>query len=106
MLNVQLKMRTADHPESDGQSERTNRKVIGMLRSFVNERNTNWTEFIPIVEICINNSKQISTGYSPYYINYGYHPNFSGIFEKPSKQCNSPAVEEYIHRINQAMEVA
>ena len=54
-LNIQLKMSSADHPETDGQSEHTNRTVIEMLRSFVNVRNTDWVEHLPIVEICINN---------------------------------------------------
>ena len=36
-LNVQLKMSSTAHPETDGQSERTNRTVITMLRNYVNE---------------------------------------------------------------------
>ena len=77
MLNVKLKMSSTDHPQTDGQSERTNRTVIEILRSYVNERNTNWIEYLPIVKIAINNSKSISTGYTPYEANYGFHPNFS-----------------------------
>ena len=40
-LNIKLKMSSTDHPQSDGQSERTNRTVIEMLRAFVNERGSN-----------------------------------------------------------------
>jgi len=76
ILNVKLKMSSADHPQSDGQAERTNRTVIEILSGYVNERNNNWAVFLPIVEIAINNSKSASTGYSPFFSNYGYHPNF------------------------------
>ena len=36
ILNVKLKMSSADHPQSDGQAERINRTVIEVLRGYVN----------------------------------------------------------------------
>ena len=30
---------------------------------------------LPLVESIINNSPSQSTGYTPFYLNYGYHPN-------------------------------
>ena len=98
-LNVQLKMSSTAHPETDGQSERTNRSVITMLRNYVNEKNNNWVEYLPIVELCINNSQQSSTGNSPFYSNYGYHPCFDGIFNS-SSTSNVPSVEEYVKNIH------
>ena len=106
LMNIQLKMSTSDHPETDGQSEPINRTFIEMLRSHVNERNTNWSEFVPLIEIVINNTKQSSSGISPYFINYGYHPNFNGIYEKSKAETNSSAAESFISRINQAVEFA
>ena len=38
LLNVELKMSYADHSETDGQSERTNRTVLEMLRNYVNRQ--------------------------------------------------------------------
>ena len=102
LLNIKLKMSSTDHPQSDGQSERTNRTVIEMLRALVNERGSNWLQFLPLIEICINNSKQVSTGYSPYFINYGYHPNFNALFNNVSTTSNVPAAEEFFKRIRDA----
>ena len=48
-LNVKLNMSSTAHPETDGQSERTNRTVITMLRSYVNEKNNDWAQHIPII---------------------------------------------------------
>jgi len=86
-------------PETDGQSERTNRVVITMLRNYVNEKNNNCVEYLPIVELCINNSQQSSTENSPFYSNYGYHPCFDGIFNS-SSTSNVPSVEEYLKNIH------
>ena len=63
----------------------------------MNEKNNNWVEYLPIVELCINNSQQSSTGNSPFYSNYGYHPCFDGIFKSTS---NVPSVEEYVKNIH------
>jgi len=65
-LNVHLNMSSTALPETDGQSERTNRTFITMLRSYVNEKNNDWTQHIRIVEIYINNSKQSSSEFTPF----------------------------------------
>jgi transposase InsO family protein len=40
-LGTQLRMSTSHHPETDGQTERTNRTVEEMLRAFVNYKQNN-----------------------------------------------------------------
>ena len=79
LLNVELKMSSADHSEADGQSERTNRTVLEMLRYYINTKSNDWVDHVPFVEISINNSKQTSTGYSPYYLNFDHHPSFNNL---------------------------
>ena len=106
-LGVNLNMSSADHPESDGQSERTNRTVIEALRSYVNERNDNWCDYIPIIEIAINDSKNESTGYSPFELNLGYSPNFTQLFQDSSStDSNVPAVNEFMKKIRDSLEIA
>ena len=99
-------MSSSGHPESDGQSERTNRITIEILRSYVNDRNTNWVEFLPLVEIAINNSKSASTGLTPYFINYGFHPDFTAFIDKNPIDTKVPTVESYIKTIKSATETA
>ena len=70
LLNIDLKMSSADHPDIDGQSERTNRAVIEMLCMYVIERNNNSID-----------------------CNYRFNPNFGTIFNKPSSST-VPAVQE------------
>jgi reverse transcriptase-like protein/integrase-like protein/aspartyl protease/chromodomain-containing protein len=71
LFGTKLKMSTANHPQTDGQTERTNRTLEQMIRPYVNEQQDNWDELLPYMEIAYNNAKQDSTGFSPYYINNG-----------------------------------
>ena len=73
-LGVKLRMSTANHPQTDGQTERMNRVVEDTLRAFVNHRQTNWDELLPLCQFAINNSFQTSTGESPFFLNSGQHP--------------------------------
>jgi len=74
LLGIERRMSTAYHPESDGQVERMNRVVQQVLRHFVSPRATNWDKLLPLVEFAINQSKQESTGFSPFQLNYGRNP--------------------------------
>lgn len=76
LLGTKLKMSTAYHPQTDGQTENTNKIIETMIRGYVNDRLNDWDEHLIEVEIAINKSVQASTGYSPFYLNSGQEPNF------------------------------
>jgi len=44
MLGIETKLSTAYHPETDGQTERTNQELEQYLRMYVNHRQNNWAE--------------------------------------------------------------
>src|SRR3954465_12113045 len=73
MLGVELRLSTSFHPQTDGQTERTNRTLETILRKFVNQKNNNCNEFLQTAEIAINKSKQANTKFSPFYLNFGYN---------------------------------
>ena len=37
-------------------------------------RKSDWEQLLATVEMTINSSPNSSTGYSPFYLNYGFHP--------------------------------
>ncbi|CAI5706513.1 unnamed protein product [Peronospora effusa] len=47
-------MSAADHPQTDGQTERANRVVAGVLRTVATPKE--WIKQLPFVELAINNS--------------------------------------------------
>ena len=103
-LGTHLAMSTAYHPESDGQTERANRTIEDMLRAYVNQRQDDWDHHLTAIEIAYNNSKQSSTGYSPYFLNYGQHPTFP--LNSPtvvSERSNNESVEELLEGLDRAL---
>ena len=71
LLGTTLKMSTAHHPQTDGQSERAIRTLTEMLRSYVVTNEATWDQYLPLVEFAYNNSINPSTGFTPFYLVYG-----------------------------------
>ena len=47
------------------------------FQDFVNFKQNNWARLLPMTEFAYNNAKNASTGYTPFGLNYGYHPRMS-----------------------------
>lgn len=73
-LGVTVNLSSAFHPQSNGQTERTNQTLEQYLRCFVSYLQDDWVDYLPTAEFAYNNSKHSSTSLSPFYVNSGYHP--------------------------------
>ena len=73
-LDCQQALSTAHHPQTNDQTERMNRILEDTLRHYVGPQQYQCDLHLPLVEFAINNSKQGSTRYTPFYLNYGRHP--------------------------------
>ena len=73
-LNIKWKLSTAYHPQTDGQTERTNRTIEDMLQHFVSPATDDWDRYLAEIHFAINNAWQESVRSTPFYLNYGYHP--------------------------------
>lgn len=72
---IDLRMSSAYHPQTDGQTERVNRVVEDMLRHYVASSDlTTWSKFLSMAEFAINNSVHASTGNTPFRLFSGYDP--------------------------------
>ncbi|GKF73802.1 reverse transcriptase domain-containing protein, partial [Tanacetum coccineum] len=65
-LGTQLDMSTADHPETDGQSERTIQTLKDMLRACVIDFGKGWEKHLPLVELFYNNIYHASIKATPF----------------------------------------
>ncbi len=74
---MRVNLTTAYHPQSDGQTERTNRTLGDMLRNFAGRDPDTWATYLSAAEFALNNAvsrSTLSTGRSPFFLNYGFHP--------------------------------
>ncbi|EAL17162.1 hypothetical protein CNBN2080 [Cryptococcus deneoformans B-3501A] len=69
--NIKLKMSTAFHPQTDGASEHTNKTVVQLLRSWVDQHGKSWVKYLPRVSQAMNNTVRRSTGFSPAQLVFG-----------------------------------
>ncbi|KAG3002336.1 hypothetical protein PC120_g19784 [Phytophthora cactorum] len=74
LLGTRLHMSTADHPQTDGQTERVNRVLEDTLRSVCAAVPRTWSERLPVVELALNNAVHASTVFTPFYLNGMRHP--------------------------------
>ena len=76
IFGTKLRLSTAHHPQTDGQTEVTIRMVEQILRCMLHRQPSfrDWDELLPLVEFVINSYPNSSTGFSPFYLNFGYEP--------------------------------
>ncbi|WVZ89241.1 LOW QUALITY PROTEIN: hypothetical protein U9M48_035667 [Paspalum notatum var. saurae] len=70
-LDTKLRFSTAYHPQTDGQTERTNQILEDMLRACAIQYGTSWDKCLPYAEFSYNNSYQASLKKSPFETLYG-----------------------------------
>ena len=75
LMGTRLKLSTAFHPETDGQTERTNQTLEQYLRHYVNNTQNNWAQLLPMAQLAINNGHQATIGMSPAMANFGKDMN-------------------------------
>lgn len=77
ILGVKLKLSTAYHKETDGQTEIMNKYIDQRLRPFVSFYQDNWSELLPIMDRVQATLPHSSTGLPPYQILFGSVPKQS-----------------------------
>ena len=61
-LSIDPRFSTSFHPETDGQTERTNRVLEEVLRHFIDAEHSNWEDLLPLAAFAMNNAPSRSTG--------------------------------------------
>ncbi len=83
-LGMKVSLSTAYHLRTDGQTERPNQTLEQYLRHYVNFKQNNWIELLPLAQFAYNDQAHSATGRTPFYANYGRHQRWSAVNnEKP-----------------------
>ena len=73
-MGIDHKLSSAFHPETDGQTERTNQTLEAYLRHYVNDNQDNWVSLLPLAQLALNAHVSDTTKFSPYFANFGREP--------------------------------
>ena len=119
---IRQSMSTAFHPQTDGQREVMNRIVEDYLRAYAGPVQDDWDERLPMAEFAMNNSRNESTGETPFFLNYGEHPRTPETQDIPILRAESshradgreqgqisdqiPAVERIAARVQEGLRMA
>ncbi|GJR07731.1 zf-CCHC domain-containing protein [Tanacetum coccineum] len=91
-LGANLQFSSSHHPQTDGQTEVTNRSLGNLLRSLVGDNKKQWDLVLPQAEFAYNRSSHSSTGRSPFLVVYGRNP-FTPLDLAPLPAVDSYSVE-------------
>ena len=93
LIGTRLRLSSAYHPQSDGSTERANRTVTQMLRQCIQPDQRDWVAKLPAIEFAINSAQSESTGYAPFFLNFGRMPR-AMVFNNPSAD-EYPSVRDF-----------
>src|SRR5258705_3128195 len=103
LLGIKTATSTAFHPQTDGQMERINQEIEQYLRLFVEHRQSDWMDWLPMAEFSYNNRMQAATKNTPFMLNFGQHPRMG---MEPRATTRVDSVEAFVSQLTRAREDA
>jgi len=104
LLGIKLASSTAWHPQTDGQTEHVNQELDQYLRLFMNERQDNWYDLLPMAEFQHNNYINSTTQQPPFLLDTGQLPCMG--FEPWQNPSGLETVNEFMERMRAAINKA
>ena len=71
VLHIKKTRTTPYHPQSDGMVERINKTLVRMLKSYINNHQSDWDEHLPFLTMAYRSAEHETTGFSPNYLMLG-----------------------------------
>ncbi len=102
LLGTKVKLSTAYHPQTDGQSERTNQTLEQFLRCYINYQQNDWVSLLPHAEYSYNNTIHMAIQCTPFFATYGLNPTSD--FQTVTESYN-PNAESRIQDITEIHDV-
>ncbi|KAK3085220.1 hypothetical protein FSP39_000156 [Pinctada imbricata] len=111
LLNITKSRTTPYHPMGNGQCERFNRTLIGMLGTLEEDQKKDWKNYISPLVHAYNCTRHDSTGVSPYLLMFGREPRLPidisfGTYQQPQHQTTSKYIDKLRSRMKYAYDIA
>lgn len=114
LTKTELRMSTAYHPQTDGQTERVNQCMETYLRCFISSSPTKWIKWLPLAEFWYNTAYHSAIRTSPFQALYGHAPRYLGITPDSvpvhdlqewlqERQLMTAVLKQHLHRANNRM---
>jgi hypothetical protein len=111
LTGVNLQFSSAFHPQSDGQSEVTNKIITMYLRCLAGDRPREWLRWLRRAEYCYNTSFQSSIRTSLFHVVYGCDPPtvrsyLPGEARLPAVDAQHQDCDEFLAEVRERLEQA
>ena len=101
-LGITQNISTAYHPQTNGQSERTNQRLEQYLCIFVDYHQQNWASLLPLAQYTLNAWPNATTKKAPFKLIMGHIPRV----HQSARPFKSPTVEVRMQQMKQARQDA
>src|SRR5258708_393956 len=93
LLQMRLHFTLGYHLEGDRQMECANQVLEQYLQVYTNYQQDDWVMLLPMAEFTYNNTMNVMTGVSPFFVNKGYHLEFT---VDPQVKTSSAEAEAFV----------
>ena len=101
LLEIETRLSTVFHPQTDGQTEQINQELEQYLRFFVDHRQKDRPEWLASAEFVVNNKVHMATKISPFMANYGKELRMGGDMRRKRKV---ESATEFVERMKKVYE--
>jgi len=103
ILEIETKLLTAFHLQTDGQTEHANQELEQYLRMFVDYRQEQWPDWLGTAEFAYNNKMNSSTKVSSFMANNSRNPRMGFEIRKKGRVLRA---EEFTAKMKEIQEKA